>query len=267
MEVLYPDVIGSGGAPKRIMKPRRRTDGQPGDESDMPGTAILNLQSDSPTAQSHLESPGPPRTSLSQTPTGSGTSSAPPPSRPASTTVPSANEPSHPNALTPPDESANQAKKRALPPPPPEAAFGTTSPSSVRSDNAVQSSASPEKRQRISVISDPVPTTSATLTSSNLAAATSDSPGLLHPSDAATPRSRTSKHEESLSSAETSVGLRWREKALDLFFKEFADEDEDLQVRIAESVLVDEYKALMYCKMPWKVRQHWMRKLGESFRV
>ena len=39
MEILYPDVIGSGGAPKRIMKPRRRTDGQPGDEPDMPGTA------------------------------------------------------------------------------------------------------------------------------------------------------------------------------------------------------------------------------------
>ena len=45
METLYPDVIGSGGAPKRIMKPKRR-DGQLGDDSELIGanTSILSTE-------------------------------------------------------------------------------------------------------------------------------------------------------------------------------------------------------------------------------
>ncbi|RSL96947.1 hypothetical protein CEP52_011203 [Fusarium oligoseptatum] len=57
MEILYPDVIGSGGAPKRIMKPRRRTDGPIAEDPEMPGTGILNLQSEPPPRPPGLESP------------------------------------------------------------------------------------------------------------------------------------------------------------------------------------------------------------------
>ncbi|KAJ4289372.1 hypothetical protein N0V88_007124 [Collariella sp. IMI 366227] len=44
-EILFPDVIGSGGAPKRLTKPRRKgTDTLIApDEPDAPGTAIIDL--------------------------------------------------------------------------------------------------------------------------------------------------------------------------------------------------------------------------------
>ncbi|KAG7112092.1 Lipase 4 like protein [Verticillium longisporum] len=51
MEILYPDVIGSGGAPKRIMKPKRKGPDViqgPEDGIEMPGTGVLDLQVDSP---------------------------------------------------------------------------------------------------------------------------------------------------------------------------------------------------------------------------
>src|SRR4051794_14648384 len=116
MEVLYPDVIGSGGAPKRIMKPRRRTDGQVGDEPDMPGTGVLNLLPDYASGPTALESPGPARSSLSQTPTGSAAGSNTQ-SKPNSATLNPRTSTTQPSALTPPDESANHSKKRALPAP------------------------------------------------------------------------------------------------------------------------------------------------------
>src|SRR5438034_287413 len=48
MEILYPDVVGSGGAPKRVMKPRRKgPDTILGAEDlDTPGTAVLDLAVD-----------------------------------------------------------------------------------------------------------------------------------------------------------------------------------------------------------------------------
>lgn len=56
---------------------------------------------------------------------------------------------------------------------------------------------------------------------------------------------------------------QWREQALDMFFRDFADEDLDLQVKISESVLSNEGKAMVFCKMPVQVRQHWVRRLRE----
>lgn len=53
----------------------------------------------------------------------------------------------------------------------------------------------------------------------------------------------------------------WREEAVDLLFKDFADEDADLKINISETVLSDEHKAMVFCKMPLHLRQHWIKKL------
>ena len=57
---------------------------------------------------------------------------------------------------------------------------------------------------------------------------------------------------------------QWREQALDMFFRDFSHEDLDLQVKIAENVLSNEGKALVFCKMPVQLRQHWVRRLWEE---
>ncbi|EFW99192.1 hypothetical protein CMQ_5613 [Grosmannia clavigera kw1407] len=56
---------------------------------------------------------------------------------------------------------------------------------------------------------------------------------------------------------------RWPEQALEIFFQEFADEDMDLQLRIAEKILTDTSKAVMFCKMPSTLRKHWVKRLRE----
>lgn len=267
MEILYPDVIGSGGAPKRIMKPRRRTDGQPGDDSDMPGTGVLNLQSENSSGQNLLESPGPARSSLSQTPTGSAAGSAAQ-SKPNSATIPPRTTPTQPSALTPPDESASHTKKRVLPASEAEGAFGTTPPpSTAKSGNVPLDASSPEKRQRTSIHGDSVPIATSSLSNTLRPLSASDSPSgaqLPPPVTLTTPRtSATDSHPDDISRCSSSS--KWCEQALDQFFKDFADEDMDLQIRIAEHVLVNESKALVYCKMPWSVKQHWIRRLDENF--
>jgi len=59
---------------------------------------------------------------------------------------------------------------------------------------------------------------------------------------------------------------RWCELALEQFFGDFADQSMDLQIKIAENVLIHESKALIYCKMPGRVKQHWIKKLDDAFR-
>ncbi|UNI15911.1 hypothetical protein JDV02_002395 [Purpureocillium takamizusanense] len=268
MEILYPDVIGSGGAPKRIMKPRRRTDGQPGDESDMPGTGIINLQTDTAHGPGS-DSPERQRASLSQTPTGSAPSATASQSRPTSAALPPRGTTSaQPSALTPPDESANQAKKRALPP-------GTDGPfeppmTSSSSTPAIATSrpvSSPEKRRRTSLHSDSLlPATSSTLSISALpgiAPSSADTTPLSGP-EGPIPGAKPSP--DSIEPPKPRAHPLWQELALDLFFKDFAEQDLDLQVKIAETVLCDEHRALVFCKMPWRVRQHWVKRLGEAHR-
>ncbi|KJK83144.1 hypothetical protein H634G_01273 [Metarhizium anisopliae BRIP 53293] len=268
MEILYPDVIGSGGAPKRIMKPRRRTDGQPGDESDMPGTGVLNLQPESASGQNTLESPGPARSSLSQTPIGSATASGTQ-LKPSSTTIPPRTTPTQPSALTPPDESANHAKKRVMPAPQTEGAFGATPPpSAAKSGNATADAPSPEKKRRTSIHGDAVPVVTSTSSNCLHHASSSDSPTAVQlppPVTLATPQTTAADSQPNgLSTCLSSS--RWCELALEQFFKDFAGEDMDLQIRVAETVLVNESRALVYCKMPWCVKQHWIKKLDETFR-
>ncbi|KAJ3528954.1 hypothetical protein NM208_g9976 [Fusarium decemcellulare] len=64
--------------------------------------------------------------------------------------------------------------------------------------------------------------------------------------------------EELVEAVRSRSNLRWQEEALDVFFRDFADEDLDLQVKISESVLINECKAMVFCKMPGRVRQHWI---------
>lgn len=56
--------------------------------------------------------------------------------------------------------------------------------------------------------------------------------------------------------------IRWQEAALDLFFRDFCDQEVELQLKISETVLCDEYRALLFCKMPWRVRKHWVNRLA-----
>lgn len=64
--------------------------------------------------------------------------------------------------------------------------------------------------------------------------------------------------------ASGSSGLHWQEVALDVFFRDFADQDLDLQIKISETVLCNEHRALVFCKMPLRFRQHWVKRLAEA---
>jgi hypothetical protein len=60
-----------------------------------------------------------------------------------------------------------------------------------------------------------------------------------------------------------SSGPRWQEQAMEIFFRDFGDENLDLQLNIAQKALTDENKALMFCKMPDALRRHYVKRLRE----
>ncbi|KJZ78682.1 hypothetical protein HIM_02073 [Hirsutella minnesotensis 3608] len=244
MEILYPDVIGSGGAPKRIMKPRRRTDGQPGDETDMPGTSILNLQLDPSPANSpdkqHRASPA--QNSAKDT-LGTFVQHT----RSTSASIPAQSTMSQtPSALTPPDESAHQARKRTLPPESMEPSLDAQSPpSGAPPSHALQSIDSPGKRARTSEPADPTLSCSSGVLA-NIAMLSGGGPCSSNTTPLSVPLAplnASSPTIEELDLAKGKSGLRWQETALDSFFRDFADQDPDLQIKISETVLCDEYKA------------------------
>ncbi|KAF5020225.1 hypothetical protein F66182_7742 [Fusarium sp. NRRL 66182] len=264
MEVLYPDVIGSGGAPKRIMKPRRRTDGPISDDPDMPGTGILNLQSDPPPRPPGLESPNP-RPVLAQT-SNTSTVSATQQQRPTSTTIPPRGPPTvaNANALTPPDETITQSRKRQLPTTSTPVMFETTPPATTI-PLGQPAPESPGKRRRTSSNDGSRALTSSVLNSSVLPLAGRDGPSAASPSQADSQTfSNGPAMEELVEAVKSRNSLRWQEEALDVFFRDFADEDLDLQVKISEGVLINECKAMVFCKMPSRVRQHWVKRFKES---
>ncbi|KAF4125506.1 hypothetical protein GMORB2_4346 [Geosmithia morbida] len=279
MEILYPDVIGSGGAPKRIVKPRRKTDGSIVDDSDMPGAYIMPIPTN---LQMGMSSPNPsqnPRPTLGSTPTGPSTGSVPvhqqhqhqqpvPP-------VPSTLAPPPPSmattsssALTPPDETvSHQRRKRRqgasdpsgvdldLSPPLTGAAVPSTTPSTT--------GLSPNNKRRRTSSRPGVgwPTSTPLLASStetpNPAAAAGQS------RDNSAPLVQAPLLEEILEAIRSHAVPRWREQALDIFFRDFSAEELDLQVKISENVLSNENKAMVFCKMPDPVRQHWVGKFRE----
>ncbi|RFU82067.1 hypothetical protein TARUN_147 [Trichoderma arundinaceum] len=270
MEVLYPDVVGSGGAPKRIMKPRRKTDGQPCDEAEMPGTGVLNLQTDStPLVQDTTDGPGqpPPQQQKSSQNQASASSSSASGAQQRPTTAPSVPRnltAGQASALTPPEESVPQSRKR---PSPMSALHSTGDFAQQTSGPALPQPAlpsSPEKRRRMSSRDEASASTNAPtplLGSSALPATV--------PKSTLDPRSRLETHatgiqsilEELVYLSKASRSRMWREEAVDLLFKDFADEDAELQIKISESVLSDEHKAMVFCKMPSHLREHWVKKL------
>ncbi|KAK7414844.1 hypothetical protein QQX98_006359 [Neonectria punicea] len=262
MEILYPDVIGSGGAPKRIMKPRRRTDGPIADDSEMPGTSILNLQNEPPPRPPGLESPNQRSVLIQSSVTPSTASSTQ--QRPISTSIPPRAPTASSSALTPPDETMTQNRKRQLPTTSTPASFESTPPASAGAF-IQQPPGSPEKRRRTSSNDGSrALATAATLNSSILPLALSNGPGVGSPPQVSP---QVSPHapllEELIEAVRSRTSLRWQEEALDVFFREFANEDFDLQVKVSESVLVNESKAMVFCKMPARIRQHWVRKFRE----
>jgi hypothetical protein len=59
------------------------------------------------------------------------------------------------------------------------------------------------------------------------------------------------------------VPLRWPEQAVEIFFRDFAEEDLDLQLKIAEKALTDDNKAMVFVKMTPVLRRHWVSRLRE----
>ncbi|KAL1892415.1 hypothetical protein Cpir12675_004568 [Ceratocystis pirilliformis] len=54
---------------------------------------------------------------------------------------------------------------------------------------------------------------------------------------------------------------RWTEQAMDIFFADFSNEDNDLQLMIAQKMLSVETTAMMFCKMSPDLRCHWVRRM------
>ncbi|KAI5456934.1 Myb/SANT-like DNA-binding domain-containing protein [Mariannaea sp. PMI_226] len=254
MEILYPDVIGSGGAPKRIMKPRRRTDGPVADDSDMPGTGILNLQSDPPPHHPAVESPN----QRAATVAIHGNQ------KPVATVIPPRQPVLNASALTPPDDTVTQSRKRQLPTTSTPTVFESTPPASTGTSTQ-HVPESPEKRRRTSSNDGSRPLASSTIVNSCISPLVGpNGPSAASPSLADSQAATQGPLlDELIEAVRARTSLRWQEEALDIFFRDFADEDLDLQVKISESVLVNESKAMVFCKMPTRVRQHWMKRFRE----
>lgn len=241
MEVLYPDVIGSGGAPKRIMKPKRRTDCLPGDENEVPGTSVLNLREKGQMKES----------------AGSGDNESPTNTPVQSHAIfPSSMRNPDGPALTPPDEAMSHNRKRNLSAGANHVNHGPNSPG----DRPYHMN-SPGKRPRQALHMDFTSLASPSGFNSGmlpLATPPANATPLSHP-ETSLPSIRRAFAEE-LADSVTGRGARhWREDAVDLFFRDFCDESAEVQIGISQTVLSDEHTAMVFCKMPHRVREHWVR--------
>lgn len=247
MEILFPDVLGSGGAPKRIMKPRRRNpDGtMPPRPSDVDTSAL----------DPALESSVAPVTTYNQTPSQNPSQSMQPPTQqlPTPTTQPlqrtasaTLTAASGASALTPPEETTpnTQLRKR----PHPDATPGTERrrgrPSRFTPNFYNQHSATsiPSAPAAAPTSSNPTPPTPPTSIPSGLV-----ENGILSLAEALKAR----------------AAPRWPEQAVEILFREFTDEDPDLQLKIAEKALTDDNKAMVFVKMTPALRRHWVSRLRE----
>ncbi|KAL2753153.1 hypothetical protein ACRALDRAFT_2044801 [Sodiomyces alcalophilus JCM 7366] len=295
MEILYPDVIGSGGAPKRIMKPKRKGPDmiQGPEDPEMPGTGILDLQVDSPYRPSSRQgmppppTPPPPPAPTAQQPqlqqqkqhqqrvSISQPSVVPargqvqvPQQRPTSTTLPPRTHIPGTSALTPPEETASHGRRRFPGAHPPQQAVAGES-GSMRSTTMGppvsghgNTGQPPEKRRRTSSFAHPDAVFSG-------AGPSSTSANTINTEEVAASVVTAGKQllEEGLlrvaEALKARTPPRWPEQAMDIFFRDFADEDMDLQLKIAEKALADDNKAMVFCKMPPALRRHWVKRLRE----
>ncbi|KAL1849962.1 hypothetical protein VTK73DRAFT_9753 [Phialemonium thermophilum] len=309
-EILFPDVIGTGGAPKRATRLRRKdvSVDPEADESRTPTPGLADLAGNTPayakngSAAPHhhhqqqqqqqqqpplptpsssdpnnLSSTAPPSNiansnAANTAPAAANNASIPHPNLPATTTpgaaaaadaAPQTTSLSSSSALTPPEESAPHSRKRFLP-----------------SDGALtRSAATPtygKRRRTDSLQVQPSGWTQPVLPPAPAAQAVppqQQQQQQHHPQQQLIPPQQPHQQQqtydggalaalaEALRSAKSRPG--WPEQALDLFFREFADEDMDLQIKIAEKALTDENKAMVFCKMPMVLRKHWVKRLRE----
>jgi len=269
-EHLFQDVIGSGGAPKRLTKPRRKENDISGGlgNQDAPGTTIMDMMEASygNTQQTHIPPPAlPPATA-------NPSSLIAPPlpmqqhQRPASTIMPPRPSISS-SALTPPEDPSLHTRKRFQPP----------------DNNAlVNSSNTNHQDKRRRTVAVPGHLNLQQSVSSNNTAATVSASNITNTAVGVTPQQPTpvavppTFHPDSQTNtfvgqaalfAEALRAIKPRnghsEQALEIFFREFSEEDMDLQLKIAEKVLTDDNKALVFCKMPEQLRNHWVRRIRE----
>lgn len=311
MEILFPDVVGSGGAPKRITKPRRKgTDSMiEGDEiDDTPGTNVLNLLG----ADNSLFQSTPIQTPI-QPPTVPSNGTV----RPTSTTMPPRTSIASSSALTPPDEVPTE-----------HAQTGNTRKRYLGSNNGAGPSSTSEKRRRTAnnnyidlthsaQLANPdnpfqlgsngaAPTTNGNVNTSNTNGSTanhsnnnSQQLAQQNPHSATAPTTngvtgssntnptgggaatnRTQHFQdamiviaEQIRAQQRLVGPggqqqpaappNWPQQAMEVFFRDFGDEEMDLQIKIGEKVLCDNNKAMMFCMMPEDLRRHWVKRLRE----
>lgn len=308
MEILFPDVVGSGGAPKRITKPRRKgTDSMiEGDEiDDTPGTNVLNLLG----ADTSLFQSTPIQTPI-QPPTVPSNGTV----RPTSTTLPARTSIASSSALTPPDEVPVEPAQN-----------GNSRKRYLGSNNNAGPSNTGEKRRRtannnyidlthsaqLSNSENPfqlgsngaVPTTNGNVNSNNnnnnsasssnnnnsqqlaqqnlqntTTAPTMNGVAANNSGGGSNPGAATNRtqqfHDAMIVIAEqiraqrlvpgqTSPPPNWPQQAMEVFFRDFGDEEMDLQIKIGEKVLCDNNKAMMFCMMPEGLRQHWVKRLRE----
>ncbi|KAI0416528.1 Myb/SANT-like DNA-binding domain-containing protein [Xylaria grammica] len=256
MEILFPDVVGSGGAPKRIMKPRRRNP----DGSMPPRLSDVDTSTVDPTLDSSASS-----TIYNQTPSQTQVQPIQPPAqqlstsssqtlqRPTSGTMPPrTSTASNANALTPPDETTpnTQARKRPHP---------DSSPANPERRRGRPSRFAPNFYNQHSTPA--IPTAPAGASSSSASSAANPS----HPTPPAQiPAGLVENGILSLAEAlKARAAPRWPEQAVEILFREFADEDLDLQLKIAEKALTDDNKAMVFVKMTPVLRRHWVSRLRE----
>ncbi|KAI0188576.1 Myb/SANT-like DNA-binding domain-containing protein [Xylaria flabelliformis] len=260
MEILFPDVVGSGGAPKRIMKPRRRNpDGSmPPRPSDI-DTSALDPALDASTvvygqtpSQTPLQQMPPPTQPLSSPATAQ---------RSVSTAIPprtSTSAASNINALTPPDEPTPDAQSRKRPNPGP--ALGNPERRRGR-----PSRFAPSFYNQSSTASAPPASSStgggASSTSANLANTNTNSTPPPLPVPTGLVETGILSLAEALRAARAAP--KWPEQAVEILFREFADEDLDLQLKIAEKALTDDNKAMVFVKMTPVLRRHWVGRLRD----
>ncbi|KAK8042986.1 hypothetical protein PG994_013469 [Apiospora phragmitis] len=261
MEILFPDVIGSGGAPKRIMKGKRKdTDGNTNTSVDLTGTPSSgtavpavdpNLYSQSPTQTPNQ--PQQPQASQVPVPT---PASIQPAQRPTSAILPPRTSITSTSALTPPDENvpntagaaAANSRKRSAPEPhgsaPSEKRRGRPTHNHIHVRSTLTDHY--HRRCRHALTGHPSPAHPPSFNSSGLF-----EEGLIALADALRSSSRNNNPP------------KWSEQAMEIFFRDFADEDPDLQLKIAEKALTDENKALVFAKSTPELRRHWVGRLRE----
>ena len=249
MEILFPDVVGSGGAPKRIMKPRRRNaDGTLVPRSSDVDTTTIDPNLDTSAMQNQASSQNQMLPPTQQLPTAPSTQAI---QRPTSTTnPPRTSTAATTNALTPPEETTQNTQLRKRP-----QSDSTSANSEKRRGRPSRFAPSFYSQQSTSS----VPTTSTGASSSSTTNAARSTP----PSSSI-PAGLIENGILSLAEAlKARAAPRWPEQAVEILFRDFAEEDLDLQLKIAEKALTDDNKAMLFVKMTPVLRRHWIGRLRE----